>query len=381
MSGIAEVAGSHWPRLRIALVAPPFQPCPPKGYGGVERIVAALAFGLVARGHDVTVFGHRDSFDDKATDSPTHRLTDSPTHGHTGHLRLIPSSVPVDRFEPQAVELLHAKEAARFITESGGFDIIHNHTRLGAFELADLGVPAVTTAHYDLTRDSAAAPFERTRHHPHVALSRAQQAAAPPDTHWAALIPNGVDQHRYRPAAPGVRNPAGYLLHVAALGTRKGTDTAITIAARAGRPLVIMGSADRADPEGFARLAPRLTGRGVHWLGELHGPAKRKYFQEAAALLHPVVCEEPFGLVYLEALASGIPVLTLHRGAAPELIHHDTTGYLAAAWPDLIDATTRIPTWTPEACRTSVRHLTHDTMVNAYESTYRRLTHPTIVRT
>ncbi|MBS2550520.1 glycosyltransferase [Catenulispora sp. NL8] len=348
----------------------------------MERVFASLVQGLLRWGVRVTVFAHPESFNDRLTDSPTHRLTDSPTHRLTDSpthrltdspterlLVQVPTYAPVGRLHPQAAEMRHTQVAARFISDVGTFDIIHDHTRLGAVDFAALDVPAVTTAHYDPTRDPMRWAREVAAGHPYVALSNAQMRSAP-DVNWTGVIPNGIDQSFYRPG----EDRFGYLVHIAALGPRKGTDLAIRIARAAGRQLVVIGSADRADPEGFAReVEPLLGDEHVTWLDEQSGDAKLPWLQGAAALLHPIRWDEPFGLVYVEALACGVPVLTLNRGAAPELVQHGVTGVVADQWTDLIDAARDPHRWSPQACRASVSHLTDDAMVEAYLNLYEQL--------
>lgn len=323
----------------------------------MERVFASLVRGLIRRGVRVTVFAHPDSFQDLA-DSPAGR-----------HLVQVPTHAPVGRLHPQATEMHHTRVAARLISaEAGSYDVVHDHTRFGAVDFAGLDIPALTTAHYDPTRDPFRWTQEATAGHPYVALSQAQKRSAP-DVSWLGVVPNGIDQDFFRPGT----DRFGYLLHIAALGTRKGTDLAIRIARAAGRRLVVMGSADRADPEGFAKVQPMLAEEHVTWLDEQAGAQKLAWLQGAAALVHPIQWEEPFGLVYVEALACGVPVLTLDRGAAREVVRDGEAGVVAEQWTDLIGPAREAHRWPAEACRASVAHLTEDAMVEAYLKLYEGL--------
>src|SRR5262249_50910041 len=153
---------------------------------------------------------------------------------------------------------------------------------------AALAVPALTTAHYDATRDPMRWVCETAEGHPYVALSEAQMRSAP-DVNWLGVVPHGIRQDVFRPGGARV----GYLLHIPARGARKGTDLAIRIAQLAGRRLVVMGSADRADLEGFAKVEPMLAEEHVTWLDEQSGAQKLAWLQGAAALVHPIQWEEP----------------------------------------------------------------------------------------
>jgi glycosyltransferase involved in cell wall biosynthesis len=189
---------------------------------------------------------------------------------------------------------------------------------------------------------------------------------------WIARISPGINQSVYSPVARGDR--AGYLLHLGSLGRRKGTLDAIHLAKTVGRPLVVIGSWDPRDLEYCEQhLLPHLEDPNIVFLGERGDQEKAHWLRHAAALVHPLAWDEPFGLAIVEALASGIPVLALDRGAARELIDHGRTGFLGAHWTDLIEPTRHAERFSPEQCVASVAGFTIDAMVEGYLEVYERL--------
>lgn len=332
--------------MKIALVAPPFLPCPPPGHGGIERVVAALARGLVAAGHEVHVFCHPDST--------------VPGIRH-GYFRTVYDSYDTRR------ELAHT---ARAFAESARCDVLHNHTEAGVALSGLVGMPLVHTVHGTADYDLMRPVYEAFADADYVAISQDQRSRGP-HMNWVATIYNGVDTDFFRPSA----TCGGYLLHLGTLARRKGTAEAIAIARRAGIPLVLAGIPDPDDRDYFEqRIRPEIDDVSVRYVGEVGGERKRRLLAEALALVAPVQWAEPFGLVLAEALACGVPVLALARGAIPEIVDDGKTGVLADDWPDLAVRAAALSSLRGERCRaTVVERFSLDAMVRAYADLYSRL--------
>jgi glycosyltransferase involved in cell wall biosynthesis len=313
--------------MRIALIAPIHEACPPAGYGGIELVVALLADGLVAKGHEVTLFASGDSATRASLRACVPRSLRS----------LAP--YPLTRTEAaerqslnQATELLHVCAALRAAPE---FDVIHNHIGYSAVALAGLvSTPVVTTLHGPFT--AANRPFfGLMRDHPYVAISRAQrESGADLGLNVARVVYNGIDTAWFRRPAPrSDLVPDGwwkrYVLFLGRISPEKGTHVALAVARRAGLPLLLAGKVDPVDRAYWEeRIRPHVDGSRVQFVGEVGGDAKREVLQGALALLHPVQWPEPFGLVMAEAMAAGLPVLACPRGSVPELVEDGVTGFL-----------------------------------------------------
>jgi glycosyltransferase involved in cell wall biosynthesis len=288
--------------VRIALVSTPFVAVPPPTYGGTELVVHALARALVRRGHDVSVFATGDS--------------------HVPGLRAL-FDAPVWPPEPYA-EILHARFAADEIAR-GGFDVVHAH--VPAFlALADLvPAPVVYTVHHvgdpALSRLYAHVPRVRA-----VAISARQAALA--DPHIPIVVHHGLEPELY-PDPPGPGGDQAFFL--GRLCWCKGPELAVEAARRAGLSLVVAGRPHPDPcPDGWPEeiLAPALTAPHVRCVGDAGLAAKRRLFRSSRALVAPLRWEEPFGLVLIEALLAGCPVIAFPRGAAPEIVEDGVDGFL-----------------------------------------------------
>jgi glycosyltransferase involved in cell wall biosynthesis len=299
-------------RVRIALVSTPFVSVPPRAYGGTELVVHALAGALDRAGHDVTVFA----------------TGDSTAPGVRG---VFPSAVWPP--EPLA-ELVHARFAAREIAR-GVFDVVHAHVpSLLAFS-DDLGAPVVYTAHH--AADPTLARFYRAvPPSTHVAISARQAALLDPSPE--DVVHHGLDPSMYPRCGPG--GDAAFFL--GRLSWVKAPEVAIDAARRAGLRIVVAGRAHPEDeaPAGWRAevLEPALRAPGVAWLPAADLRMKRRLFGQSRALLVPLRWEEPFGLVMIEALLAGCPVVAQRRGAAPEIVEHGVTGFLVSGAREMADA-------------------------------------------
>jgi glycosyltransferase involved in cell wall biosynthesis len=328
------------------MIAPPFLPCPPRGYGGIERVIASLSDRLVLMGHDVTLFGHRES---------------------RTRARLVHFDLPESEDFAWHLDDLHV---ARALATRHELDVVHNHSQAAMGFLSLIDTPSVTTVHGTTYFHVMRPIFEAFRDQSYVALSESQKRVGVQGMNWVATVPNGIDTCRYAPAEV----EREYLLHAATLCERKGTREAIQVARETGIPLVLMGRVDPLDRPYFeADVEPYVDGRHIRYVGEVYGAEKLRLFQGARGLVLPLYWEEPFGLVFLEALACGVPVLTLDRGSARELVRHGETGFIGREWTDLIEPARRLDELSPLACRRSAEPFTVEAMAEAYARVYERV--------
>ena len=340
--------------LRIAMLAPPWISVPPPGYGGVESVVSALTETLVARGHAVTLFC-------------------APGSRSSARVRNL-----LDESHPNEIErsLYESDHVARAFDEidrgkpERGFDIVHDHCGFTALAMADrLEIPLVHTLHGPFTASTAAF---YARHAPKatlVAISRAQLASAPAGLEAVGVIPNPIDVGAW----PLQEHKGDYLLWVGRMIAEKGPHRAIAAARDAGVPLVLAGVIQPGQQAFFDReVAPHIDGDRVRYVGEVTGVVKRSLFAGARALLVPIRWEEPFGMVMIEALACGTPVIAFPEGAARELVLNGKTGFLVDNESAMSAAVDRLPHIAARECRAWVaEHCDVDVVAAAYEQTYR----------
>lgn len=340
--------------LRIAMVAPPWIPVPPPGYGGIETVVSALTEELVGRGHEVTLYCAPGSMS-AATLHPLLAAT---------HEREIERAV---------VEADHVSRALADIEPAGdgpgAFDVIHDHSGFTLLAMANrLEAPVVHTVHGPL--DHTTAPFyaEHAGKATLVGISRAQLADAPADLVGAPVIANPIDLRTWRMHT----GDDGYVLWVGRITPDKGPDRAIDAARRAGVPIVLAGVVQPSDQAYFERaVAPQVDGTAVRFVGEVSGASKRELFGHARALLMPIRWPEPFGMVMIEALASGTPVIAFPEGAARELVVDGVNGFLVDDEAEMAAGIAAVASLAPAACRRSVADRCDVRVVtSAYEAVY-----------
>jgi len=341
-------------RLRIAQIAPLWERVPPILYGGTERVVAHLTEELVHRGHAVTLFASGDS------DTRAQLVAAAPRA-----LRLDPEAR--DPLAPHMIELAQVFEHAR------EFDVIHSHVDYLAFPLARLSpVPMLHTMHGRLDQPYLRPLYRHFRDQPMVSISNAQRAPlARLGMRWVATVYHGLPLERYRYASRAGR----YLVFLGRLSPEKRPDLAIEVAKRVGLPLKIAAKVDPADRAYFAReIAPLLDHPLVEYLGEVGDGAKIELLGGALALLFPIDWPEPFGLVMIEAMACGTPVVARPCGSVPEVIADGRTGFLADTLEELIDAVKRVDELDRAECRRLVeRRFTAERMADDYLAVYRQL--------
>jgi len=308
--------------LRIAQVAPLYESVPPRLYGGTERVVAYLADALVDLGHDVTLFASGDS-----------HTRAKLVAGRDSALRLDKSPLKSDLASHLA--MLHDVRG-----RADRFDVLHFHTDILHFPLfEDLSAKTVTTLHGRLDLPDLAGVFERWRNYPLVSISLDQRTPLP-EANWIASVGHGLPLELY---PPPVSAGGSYLAFVGRIAPEKRPDRAIRVARRAGMTLKIAAKVDAADARYFNEvIEPMLDEPHVEFLGELAEPEKRALLAGASALLFPIDWPEPFGLVMIEAMGCGTPVVAWRCGSVPEVVDNGVTGFIVGSEDEAAAACRRL---------------------------------------
>lgn len=335
--------------MKIGLVSTCALPTPPSGYGGTELVVAELAHGLVELGHDVVVYATGDS-------SPH------------GRLRFLESS-PV---WPPSVEA--AQRHARFALDELGrsdVDVIHLNDWAALSMLDGVRAPCVITLHHE--RDDALIEAYASSGAALVAISR-RQAELLPELPIAAAIHHGIDPSLY----PLGEGGGGYAAYLGRFAPEKGTHHAIDAAVRAGVPLLLGGNAHEVARDYFEReVLPRLyRHRGlVRSLGEVAHEPKLELLRGAEALVMPIEWEEPFGLVMIEAMLVGTPVIAFARGSVPEVVEEGVTGFVVRSVDEMARRLGQLRAFDRARCRRrATERFGYPRMAREYVELYRRLT-------
>ena len=338
--------------MKIAQVSPLYERVPPKYYGGTERVVSYLTDSLVALGHEVTLYASGDSVT-KAELRP----------GCSCALRL-----DKDSSEPVADHIYLAEQVFQ---ESDEFDVVHSHIDYLAFPLLRrMRTPHVSTLHGRLDIANLTNLFREFRDEPLVSISRNQRLPLV-GVNWMATVHHGLPESLYRPRL----HAAGYLAFLGRVSPEKRLDHAIQIARRAGLPLKIAAKVDKKDQEFFdARIKPHIDGRNVEFIGEIGEKQKGDFLGNAIALLFPIDWPEPFGLVMIEAMACGTPVIARSRGSVPEIIRHGVNGFLVKDLEGAVQAIKDVPQISRQKCREVFEErFTSTRMARDYLAVYEQL--------
>lgn len=308
--------------MRIAQIAPLYEAVPPKLYGGTERVVSFLTEELVALGHDVTLFASGDSITSAKLVSSWPRA-----------LRLDPTNR-----DPIAPHMLLMEDLRRRADE---FDVLHFHMDYWPFSLfSRQRTPFVTTLHGRLDLPELQPIFDMFPHVPVVSISNSQRRPLP-QARFVDTVLHGVPENWLTPQPVKPE----YLAFLGRICPEKCPDRAIHIARRAGIPLKIAAKVDRVDQEYFdAVVRPLLRGPGVEMIGEISDREKSAFLSGAVGLLLPIDWPEPFGLVMIEAMACGTPVVAFNRGSVPEVVDHGVTGFIVEDDRGAIGAIDRLGT-------------------------------------
>ena len=316
--------------MRIAQVAPLHESVPPRLYGGTERVVSYLTEELVRQGHDVTLFASGDS----RTAANLRPVSERALRIGSGPLS-----------NPLAYHLL---EAEYVLQGADQFDVIHSHIDFPLFpHIRRRKLPALTTLHGRLDQPDLFPLFREFRDMRLVSISNAQRTPMP-WARWVATVHHGLPEDLLSPGT----GAGQYLAFLGRVSPEKGLAQAIQISRRAGLPLRIAAKVDGIDQQYFEKNIKRLLDQPhVEFLGEIGEREKQHFLGEAAALLLPVVWPEPFGLVMIEAMACGTPVIAFPHGSVTEIIEDGVTGFLVPDAEAAARAVQRIPTLSRARCR------------------------------
>jgi glycosyltransferase involved in cell wall biosynthesis len=315
--------------MRIAQVAPLWESVPPKLYGGTERVVSYITEELVRQGHDVTLFASGDS----ETAARLEAIAPQALRLNTGIF---------NRDAPQILLL------ERAFGSPGEFDVIHSHLDFWGFPLQRrLPIPSVTTLHGRLDLPELVPVFREFMDRPVISISQAQRSFLP-WANWAGTVHHGLprDLYSYHP------EPGKYLAYLGRISPEKRPDQAIEIAKRVGIPLRIAAKVDPADRAYFeAAVEPLMNHPLIEYVGEINDAEKDDFIGEALALLCPYDWPEPFGIVFIESLACGTPVIAYRRGSVPEIIDDGVTGFVNETLEEMANSVKRIETIDRAQCR------------------------------
>ena len=315
--------------MRIAQVAPLYESVPPKLYGGTERVVSYLTEELIRQGHDVTLFASGDS-DTSARLWP----------GSQEALRL--SGAP-----PSTALAQHLLMIERVAQQQFRFDIVHFHLDFMPFSaIRNGGFPAVTTLHGRQDLEAQFPMFREFEDMNLVSISDAQRSAMP-WANWIATVHHGLPADFYHPW----KTESKYLAFLGRISPEKRVDRAVEIARLAGTQLHVAAKVDEADREYFETVRGLLEEPHVHFHNEIGDDDKSAFLSKAAALLFPIDWPEPFGLVMIEALACGTPVIAFRGGSVEEIIEDGVTGFIVDSIEEAADAVERIPSIDRRRCR------------------------------
>ena len=306
--------------MKIAQVAPLSEAVPPKLYGGTERVVAYLTDALVELGHEITLFASGDS----STKAELHAIWPRA-------VRLDPSIK--DPFVPVFMEL---ETVARRADE---FDVIHAHLDYFGYPLLRrLGTPSVTTLHGRLDLPELPALYGLYGDMPVVSISDSQRLPLP-QANYVATVHHGLPKDLLTPGA----GDGGYLAFLGRISPEKAPDAAIRIAARAGMPIRMAAKVDKVDEAYYKSVVePLLTSGDVDFVGEIGEHQKSAFLGAAKALVFPIAWREPFGLVMIEAMACGTPVIAFDDGSVPEVIEDGVTGFIVDGEDEAVEALARV---------------------------------------
>jgi glycosyltransferase involved in cell wall biosynthesis len=338
--------------MRIAQVAPLYESVPPKYYGGTERVVSYLTEELVRQGHEVTLFASGDS---------------------VTKARLVPACRRSLRLDERCVDQMahHLVMLEDVFARATEFDIVHFHVDYMHFPLSRRDpIIHVTTLHGRLDIPDLVPLYQEFREMPVISISNGQRRPLP-WANWQATVYHGLPADRYRFRA----EPGSYLAFLGRISPEKRVDRAIEIAKQVGMPLKIAAKIDRVDKAYFDLvIAPLLRNSLVEFVGEIGEREKDEFLGNAYALLFPIDWPEPFGLVMIEAMACGTPVIAYRGGAVPELVEHGHNGFVVERLEDAVEAVRHVAQLSRIRCREVFeQRFTAKRMAHDYVQQFERL--------
>lgn len=332
--------------MRIGMIAPPWLPVPPPAYGGTEAVIDGLIRGLVDSGHEVVLIAHPDS-------------------SVPAELRSVLPRGATDSIGQAATELAHVLGAYDSLTD---VDVIHDHTLCGPLLAASASAIPVVVTHHGPFDDSTKRIFGRVACSASVIAISQNHAETAGDIPIAGVVHHGLDVA----TVPFGDGDGGYLAFLGRMVPEKGPHRAIRIARRAGLPLLIAAKMREAPEKEFfeAEVKP-LLGGDIEYIGEVGSDDKHRLLCGAKALLNPIAWPEPFGMVMLEALACGTPVVARAAGAAPEIVSHGNVGFLGKSDAELVRTVPRVDNIDRLTCRTwAAQRFSLELMAKGYEEQY-----------
>jgi glycosyltransferase involved in cell wall biosynthesis len=338
--------------MRIAQVAPLFESVPPKYYGGTERVVSYLTEQLVSEGHEVTLFASGDSVTEARLTAVTRRSL---------------------RLDKNCVDQLahHVLLLERVVQQADEFDVVHFHVDYLHFPLSRrFRTPHVTTLHGRLDLPDLVPLYREFRDTPVVSISNAQREPLS-RANWQGTVYHGLPENLY-----GFRADSGsYFAFLGRISPEKRVDRAIKIAKRLGMPLKIAAKVDQVDKEYYEGFVePLLQDPSIEFVGEIGEGEKEEFLGGAYALLFPIDWPEPFGLVMIEAMACGTPVIAYDRGSVAEIMEEGRTGFIVDTLEDAVEASRQIPDLSRARCREVFENrFTAARMANSYLQVYERV--------
>lgn len=337
--------------LRIAMIGTPFYEIPPAGYGGIEAICAELVDALVAHGHQVTLFSGGSGSGTRATFVSTY------------------PELQTDRLGQAMPELVHAARADRLLrTAERPFDVVHDHSAAGPLMAGARSLPTVVTVHGTADGELGDLYAELGDSVALVAISDFQREQRS-DLNWVGTVHNAVDPASF----VAEHRPDGPVVWLARFTPDKGPDLAIEACRSAGLPLVLAGKCNEPDEESYlAETIRPMIGEDVDLVLNADRSTTQELLTAARCLIVPIRWHEPFGMVMVEAMASGTPVVALRRGSVPEIVQHGVTGWICDDPEDLPQWLRRCGELDPAACVEHVqRCFSAGVMAEAYEKVYR----------
>lgn len=345
--------------MKIAVIVPPLGTLPARGHGGTERIAQGMIDELIRRGHQVTLIG--------AGDCQT----------EAEFVQIFPKTISEQKFDSAYVEASRplrietayiAKVMKYFQDHDGQFEVVFNHMR-GGFLLLPLAPhlisPIISTLHLPLFEEvvDTLAQFDNPNI---ISISNSQRKPAGGRVRFLATVYNGLDPEEF----PFNNQPEDYFFFMGAIGEHKSPHLAIDAAKAAGVKLTLAGGKIR-EPYFSNQVKPKLDNDQIKFVGEVEGKQRLELLSKARGLLMPITWEEPFGLVMIEAMACGTPVIGLNHGAVPEVIENGQTGFVVNSVEGMAEAIGRIDQINRRNCRQEVeKRFTYQTMVDGYLAAY-----------
>lgn len=333
--------------MKIALVSPIIESVPPRTYGGIELVVYNLCEEWSKMGHEVTVFASGDSV-------------------VSGRLRsVIDKSVREMNSENYFNYIFYDNcHLANVINNSRDFDIVHNHLGISSFPFLSLvKSPVITTLHWSYSKEEQTF-INRYNNLGYIAISESQRRLLTGfNASQIEVVYNGIDSSRYDYGC----DKGDYLLFLGRMSPEKGPDVAIDIAKRSGRNLVLAGKISSSSQSFYdSKIKPYIDGQQITYVGEVNHPMKVKLLKNAYATLCPAIWDEPFGLIMVESMACGTPVIASNKGAAVEILINGVTGFLYYGVDGAVSAVRSIDLIDRKVCRKRAEFFSSETMAKNY---------------